>query len=50
MSEIFVVVTLSPEQFPFDIEGFFTHFEANTKISVDRVELAEKVSENRARQ
>ena len=39
MSEIFIVVTLSPEKLPFDIEGFFAHFEADSKISVDRVEL-----------
>ena len=40
MSEILVVVTLRPEQLPFDIEGFFAYFEADSKISVDRIELS----------
>ena len=50
MSEIFVVVTLSPEKLPFDIDGFLAHFEADSKISVDRVELPEKVSESKVKQ
>ena len=50
MSEILVVVTLRPEHLPFDIDGFFTHFEADSKISVNRVELPEKVSESRVKQ
>ena len=49
MSEVFKVVTLRPENFPFDVEGFFAHFEADSKISVDRVELPEKVSESRVK-
>ena len=49
-SEIFVVVALRPEQLPFDIEGFFTYFEADSKISVNRVELPEKVSQSRVKQ
>ena len=49
MSEFFIVVTLSPEKLPFDIEGFFAHFETDSKISVDRVELPEKVSRSRVK-
>ena len=45
MSEILVVVTLSPEHLPFDIDGFFAHFETDSEIPVDRVELPEKVSQ-----
>ena len=50
MSEIFIVITLRPEKDPFDIEGFFTHFEADSKISVNKVELPEKVSKSRVKQ
>ena len=50
MSQIFIVATVRPEELPFDIDGFFTHFEADSKIPVDRVELPEKVSERRMKQ
>ena len=49
MSEIFIIITLSPEHLPFDIDGLFTHFEADREISIDRVELPEKVSESRVK-
>ena len=50
MSKILITVTLRPEKLPFDNEGFFAHFEADSKISVNRVELPEKVSESRVKQ
>ena len=39
MSEIFIVVTLRPEQLPFDIESFLAHFQADSEIPVNTVEL-----------